>query len=258
MTTRDYKDRSNPGAKRRKRGGSSCLFWFVSGAVIGAFGVALAWVLDDSQRPGSTVAQTETTAPSVTSREASDAASEVEAVPDESQTEPRFDFHNILKDLTVDVPAEEPLPTALPKPPADAPVEPPARPKPEPKPAPVARTEPPPAVPSPRPVKPTPPPVKPSPTPQREVVEKPVPAPAPSTPTRYLLQVGSFRDSSDADALKGQLAFLGLQASVRHSVVGGRDYYRVRLGPFNDKAAMERQRSRLIKHGHSSFPIKIE
>jgi cell division protein FtsN len=104
--TRDYKTTSRPRSRRGNRG--SGFFWFVSGAVVGAFAVALAWTLQETERA----------AP-----EAATAAAEEKG----PKARPRFDFHNILPEMEVVVPDEE----LSAKPP-------PAPPKPRPEPTPAA------------------------------------------------------------------------------------------------------------------------
>lgn len=106
---KDYKTRTSPRARRGHRG--SGFFWFVTGAVVGAFGVGLAWTLENAERsapPSAPAAQAE------------------EQVP---PAKPRFDFYNILPEMEVVVPDEEL--TAAPPP---VPVKPPRKPEPAAKP----------------------------------------------------------------------------------------------------------------------------
>ncbi len=56
--------------------------------------------------------------------------------------------------------------------------------------------------------------------------------PANSAPDNYILQAGSFRNASDADQLKAQLALLGSIATVQKVTVNGQTWHRVRIGPF--------------------------
>ncbi|MEA3278604.1 MAG: SPOR domain-containing protein [Pseudomonadota bacterium] len=100
--TRDYK--GNAASKSRRRKSGSCFFWFVSGAVLGSFGVGLAWMLEGGLQPPAT------SAPAAQSRP-------------EAPTKPRFDFYNILPEMEVVVPDEELAATAAPppKPPAPKP-----------------------------------------------------------------------------------------------------------------------------------------
>lgn len=99
--TRDYKARQAPRPRRGRRG--TCFFWFVSGTLLGAFGVGLAWMLKNPLTPVPDAPAVQT---------------EVKPV-----TKPRFDFHNILPEMEVLVPDEElaerppPPPKPVPEPP---------------------------------------------------------------------------------------------------------------------------------------------
>ena len=50
----------------------------------------------------------------------------------------------------------------------------------------------------------------------------------------YLLQVGSYRSSSEADQVRARLARAGISAQVQHIVEGSRTLNRVRIGPLSD------------------------
>jgi len=64
----------------------------------------------------------------------------------------------------------------------------------------------------------------------------------------YFLQVGAFRDAADAESARGKLALLGFEShtSERSSETG--TLYRVRVGPFDQMAAMNRMRSKLSEN----------
>ena len=49
----------------------------------------------------------------------------------------------------------------------------------------------------------------------------------------YLLQVGSYRSSSEADQVRARLARAGIAAQVQHIVDGSRTLNRVRIGPLS-------------------------
>jgi cell division protein FtsN len=85
MATRDYKtrERTKPNRGRRRCSG---FFWFVTGAVFGAFGVALAWTLK------------ERTPPSASPRPQTQA---------EPPTKPSFVYHQLLPEMEVLVPDKE-------------------------------------------------------------------------------------------------------------------------------------------------------
>lgn len=57
--------------------------------------------------------------------------------------------------------------------------------------------------------------------------------PAVSGPS-YLLQVGSYRSSAEADQIRARLARAGIAAQVQHIVEGSRTLNRVRIGPLSD------------------------
>lgn len=61
--------------------------------------------------------------------------------------------------------------------------------------------------------------------------------------TEYLLQVGSFRQESDADRRRGELALLGLEASIEAGDGDNGRWYRVYLGPFTNRSEMARART---------------
>ena len=71
------------------------------------------------------------------------------------------------------------------------------------------------------------------------------PSPSPSG-TRYLLQAGSFRQAADADALRANLALIGIEARIQIvELPGGETWHRVRIGPFNDLREVNQARARM-------------
>lgn len=68
----------------------------------------------------------------------------------------------------------------------------------------------------------------------------------PSTHTGgYLLQAGSFQKFNEADSLKARLALLGVEAHIQSVEVNNSKWHRVRIGPSNDRQALEQLRKRL-------------
>lgn len=63
-----------------------------------------------------------------------------------------------------------------------------------------------------------------------------------------ILQVGSFQSSEEADSLKAQLAFLGLEARVKSAVVNDETWHRVQLGPFASQSSLSRAKNLLIEN----------
>ena len=64
-------------------------------------------------------------------------------------------------------------------------------------------------------------------------------------PFQYMVQVGAYRSLTEADGQKARMALMGLDAKVSEREQAGRTVYRVRLGPYDDKAQAERVRARL-------------
>ena len=63
-----------------------------------------------------------------------------------------------------------------------------------------------------------------------------------------ILQVGSFQSAEEADSLKAQLAFLGLEAKVKSAVVNNETWHRVELGPFASETGLSRAKNLLIEN----------
>lgn len=80
--------------------------------------------------------------------------------------------------------------------------------------------------------------------------------PAASGPSGYLLQVGAFPSSADAETLKAKLALQGFVANVQSVNVGGQTYHRVRLGPFHSATDLESAKQRLSAAGISAIALK--
>lgn len=81
---------------------------------------------------------------------------------------------------------------------------------------------------------------------------------ASSDPFDYVIQVGAYRTSTDADAQKAKLALMGLDAKVSERDQAGRTVFRVRLGPFADKAAAEKIRTRLEGSGIENTLVRVQ
>jgi cell division protein FtsN len=64
------------------------------------------------------------------------------------------------------------------------------------------------------------------------------------SPASYLLQVGSYRSTAEADQIQARLARAGISAQVEHIVEGSRTWNRVRIGPLSD-AELAKVRERL-------------
>jgi cell division septation protein DedD len=63
-----------------------------------------------------------------------------------------------------------------------------------------------------------------------------------------ILQVGSFHSIAEADSLKAQLAFLGLEATIKSAVVDDDTWHRVQIGPFDSQTRLSRAKNLLIEN----------
>jgi len=63
-----------------------------------------------------------------------------------------------------------------------------------------------------------------------------------------ILQVGSFHSAAEADSMKAQLAFLGLEANVKPAVVNDETWHRVQPGPFPSETSLSRAKTLLIEN----------
>lgn len=86
----------------------------------------------------------------------------------------------------------------------------------------------------------------------------PAPTAAGADPFQYFVQVGAFRYATDADTQKAKLAMMGLDAKVSEREQGGRSVFRVRLGPYEDKAAAERIRSKLEANSMENTIVRVQ
>jgi cell division protein FtsN len=72
----------------------------------------------------------------------------------------------------------------------------------------------------------------------------------------WMLQAGSFRNYSDADRLKANLAFQGLESSIDRSENNSGTWHRVRLGPYQSRREADRIKSRLARLNVNSIILK--
>jgi|CXWL01.1.fsa_nt_gi cell division protein FtsN len=81
------------------------------------------------------------------------------------------------------------------------------------------------------------------------------PEPAP-TNARLFLQVGSFGNSGDAEALKARLALVGVQAQVVPVNINGKSWHRVRVGPYTDARALEAAKRELASANYEAIALR--
>ena len=75
----------------------------------------------------------------------------------------------------------------------------------------------------------------------------------------YVLQTGSFRNASDAETMKAELALIGIEADVETVVINDKDtWHRVRLGPFPSMKALNPARRQLKQNNINFLLLKIK
>ena len=75
---------------------------------------------------------------------------------------------------------------------------------------------------------------------------------------KYYLQVGSFKDTEDAENLKAKIAMLGMEAYIQSADLSEKGmWHRVRVGPFTKIDAIKKTRSSLLQSGIKANLIKV-
>lgn len=72
----------------------------------------------------------------------------------------------------------------------------------------------------------------------------------------YQIQVGSFRQFADADRIKAELAFLGIQSVIVSVDINDTQYHRVRVGPFDRVRDAESMKLKLRDNGYQTLVLK--
>jgi cell division protein FtsN len=84
-------------------------------------------------------------------------------------------------------------------------------------------------------------------------------APVPGAdPFNYFVQAGAFRTPDDAEAQRAKLAMLGIDAQITEREQAGRTVYRVRVGPFTQKALADLTREQLEVNGVEAALVRIQ
>jgi len=95
--------------------------------------------------------------------------------------------------------------------------------------------------------------------PDQELSRKAKPAPdaiAGSTRDSYILQVGSFQNSADAEQMKAKLALLGSVANIQTVTVNAQTWHRVRIGPFKGARKADEMRRMLSDNQIDTLVMK--
>jgi len=84
------------------------------------------------------------------------------------------------------------------------------------------------------------------------------PVAASADDSQLLVQLGSFVNRGDADALKAQVALLGVQAKIQPVTINGKDWFRVRVGPLANAREVEQVRGQLGQFADQAITLKVK
>ncbi len=88
--------------------------------------------------------------------------------------------------------------------------------------------------------------------------KKPAKLAVPDTNVSYILQAASFARFEDADRLKARLALNGLVTHIQKVSIEGRgDFYRVRLGPYDNVTELNTANTRLRELGIEALRLRV-
>jgi rare lipoprotein A len=79
----------------------------------------------------------------------------------------------------------------------------------------------------------------------------------PVKPTSIFIQAGAFTKKQNAEGLTAELRRLGA-ASMTPVMVGGQQFYRVRLGPISSVTEADRLLAELVRRGHADAKIVVD
>lgn len=82
---------------------------------------------------------------------------------------------------------------------------------------------------------------------------------APVVSEQFFLQAGAFQKKADADNLKGELALIGIEATVTEVNIPEKGkMYRVRSGPYAKAEEMNRARTQMSQGGVQATAVKVK
>ncbi|MSP27356.1 MAG: SPOR domain-containing protein [Methylococcales bacterium] len=67
--------------------------------------------------------------------------------------------------------------------------------------------------------------------------------------TQYIMQVGSYNTTKDAEKMQAKLSAMGIEAHIQKAKVGNTVWYRIKIGPFAQIASVNTLSARLKQSG---------
>ncbi|PCC99386.1 SPOR domain-containing protein [Halopseudomonas pelagia] len=93
--------------------------------------------------------------------------------------------------------------------------------------------------------------------PEKSTDEKKPEDAAATSGTRFYLQAGSFRQRAEADRVRAQILLLGLDVKLENARLdGGEIWYRVQVGPFQDRATLSSAQTTLAGNGFDNLLLQ--
>ncbi|MDO9252153.1 MAG: SPOR domain-containing protein [Hydrogenophaga sp.] len=83
-------------------------------------------------------------------------------------------------------------------------------------------------------------------------------AAVPADPFTYFVQAGAFRAPEEAEAQRARLAMLGMAADISEREQSGRPVFRVRVGPFSQKAMADATLEQLEVNGVDAALVRVQ
>ncbi len=74
----------------------------------------------------------------------------------------------------------------------------------------------------------------------------------------YYVQAGAFRNPDDAHAQRARLAMLGIEGVVSERLQSGQIFYRVRVGPFGQRATADLTKEQLATNGIDAALVRVQ
>ncbi len=81
---------------------------------------------------------------------------------------------------------------------------------------------------------------------------------ADADPFRYFVQAGAYSRTEDADQQRANLAMLGLEGKITEREQSGRTVYRVRVGPFENKADADAAKEKVGTAGVEAQLVRVQ
>ncbi|KAF3982323.1 MAG: SPOR domain-containing protein [Methylococcales symbiont of Hymedesmia sp. n. MRB-2018] len=77
-------------------------------------------------------------------------------------------------------------------------------------------------------------------------------------PSKYVIQVGAFREPAEADKLRARLALLGIESHVEKANVGNVIWNRVKMGPFSSSSSVSAIKTQLSQNNIDVIVTEIK